>query len=235
MMERPVGELNSYTIFIKILPVTILLCLAPACIESFEEVDIYNEAPDICAASADFTRAVDDCLMLREQSSAQCAGVLSFRGQLEGIETAMTDPQLARARFRYATVIDDDGTHGPLIDAIKLLGASKYAMFELSFLNIGADLSAGDAPGTYVPMTKGSTSNIFFDNGVAVTLRISNGKENREIRGLPGLGRVEFTELTNERSRGTFTLSFETAEDSITGCFEVFPNNMDTTVVDYTD
>lgn len=209
--------------------------LLAACMGDFEEIDIYRHAPDLCTAEADLTTAADECLAQNEDSQATCGGVLSFRGRLEEIETAMTDRRLGSCQFNYTIVVDDEGSHGPLLDTVRFVGTGEYAQFQVSIRDIGADLTGGAIPGgVYRPFAKSGVSNIYFDDGVSATIRISNGKESRELRAVPYLGAVQFYLLSQEHIRGRFLLAFEREADTVAGCFELFPTSEETGIEDFT-
>ena len=168
----------------------------------------YDSQRDICGVDAEvFAELMEDCRARWEQDRS-CAGVLGFRGTLEGVEVTV-ESSLVQTRL-----VDLETLAGPVVrEGVGLLGRSPYFEFDLTFESIGGEV---EQPAAAPSVLEVGAGNDLEDAFVGASMRMSTGAESVDLKGVAG-------ELTRTLQRldeqaGTFDITFADG-DSITGCF----------------
>lgn len=197
------------------------LGLSLGCIEPFETPSEYDEQRFLCSEelASTYQDLIDDCA-----SDATCAGVLSFRGKLEGVPVTVESLQSSTV-FRRVRVPTGD----LLLDRVDTFGASPYFNLGLQLKSIGGRADE-EAPAREMTVDRGadSAAEPYADELLRMELRLTSGGESVDLTAEKG-GTVTISTQTPDELSGSFEGHFGSATDRVEGCFVLFPTSVTTT------
>lgn len=189
------------------------------CAMPVENVPVYESQRFLCADEFAETlrETVEDCQEDFERDES-CAGVLSFKGQLEG-EAITVESMLGTSEF---IDLRADGEGSEVRQEIKLSGSSPYFHFVFSLLAIGGDVDGGADDRTLQFGSGSENEDALADDMVNASFRMTVGGESRALTPREGEVTSELQRL-NEHS-ATFSADFGASGDYLDGCFHAFPD-----------
>lgn len=189
--------------------------LLAGCIDRFETPAAYQSQRYLCAPenAASFMALVAECLDDRA-AGGDCGGVLSFRGQLDGLPV-IVESRLGSSRFE---------TRLGALGRVDLSGASPYYHFNMKLDSIGGLLEPPITTERSLTLEPGA-GELTLDLTDTLTdgsLQLSAGGRSLALPFLSG-GTVTVEQQSRTELHGRFQLTAGSPEDAIEGCFQAFP------------
>ena len=212
----------------------LILILCAGCVGNFENPSAYSHQQYLCdpAQASQFQQEVATCYAawLKNQFPGPgvpppgCFGVVSMRGTLQGKSVVVTDPHISDTSLLRAQI-----TGGSLfLDSVQFSGVTPYFLFNATFSSLGGASNESE-PRTLnwsVHAAEQSVATRFSDSQAYGQLEIENGKESAIFSALDNSGNITLTTQQAKRLAGTFNADFGKAGDHLTGCFELFPQEI---------
>lgn len=185
------------------------------CTSGFDTESGFAQEDYLCDAesAAEWQAAVDTCRDAFEDDQS-CLGVISFRGQLQGVDVVM-DAELEATNFQNLIRTSFTLTRVQ----VALVGFAPYFGFELTIDSIGGPIPDD----TSWPLMVGATPDdaLRYDDSFAhAAMRLSAGSDSSDLNFVSGTVDVELQ--TVNTIAGRFSLVGFREGNTIEGCFHAF-------------
>lgn len=185
------------------------------CTSGFDTESAFSEEEYLCGSEsvAEWQAAVDTCRDAFDLDES-CLGVISFRGELQGVAVVM-DATLDATHFQNLIRTNFTLTRSE----ISLVGFAPYFGFELTIDSIGGVIPS-DSPW---PLVIGATPDDVLrheDAFAQAAMRLSAGSDSADLNFVSGTVDVELQRVNEIAGRFAF-VGFREGND-IEGCFHAF-------------
>jgi hypothetical protein len=185
------------------------------CTSGFDTESAFSEEAYLCntESAAEWQAAVDTCRDAFERDES-CRGVVSFQGELQGVDVVM-DATLEAASFQNIVRTDLTVTRSE----VSMVGFAPYFGFELTLDSVGGVVPS-ESPW---PLVIGPTPDRplrHVDAFAQAAMRLSAGTDSADLNFASGTVDVELQEV-NEIA-GRFALRGFSESNDIEGCFHAF-------------
>jgi hypothetical protein len=209
-MKAPFSHLPKVAIFAALLG-------GAGCVDHFSTPSAYASQLFLCddAHAADFEAQAHTCA-----STPGCAGVLSMQGKLQS-EPMTVQSLLTDAGY---SIVQAPGATERFLDEARMNGSSPYFDFVFHLKSVGGSLDAPIMTARTLTINGGAPAlmNSLADGQVDVGQLLEAGGASAEEHAFTNSGSVLITYQSIDELKGTFAGAFGKADDTVTGCFDMF-------------
>jgi hypothetical protein len=194
-----------------------VVCGTAGCVDHFTTPSAYASQIFLCddAHAPDFDAQARTC-----STTPGCAGVFSMQGKLQSqpmtVQSLLTDAGYS--------IVQAPGTTQRFLDEVRMNGSSPYFDFVFHLKNAGGTLDTPITTSRTLNINGGAPTmpNSLADNQVDAGQLLEAGGASTEQHALTDSGSVLITFQSIDELRGTFAGAFGAADDTVTGCFDMF-------------
>jgi hypothetical protein len=198
--------------------VALTCVLLTTCIDGFTTRSAYEDEVYLCDDDAAFAELVDDCRARNSGEVAECGGVISLRGALEGQPVTIT------TSFDNATfTVTQTAEKMRLLDRIDATGPSPYFILTIQLKSLGGSYDEEPTPRTLI-LDPGAREALdpLRDDRVSVSLRLSTGGDSSDLQGQHESGELVVDLQREVEFTGSFSGAFGPEKDDVSACVHLF-------------